>query len=123
MLSPAVSGAPVVADFLGGDVSESYWAARRPNVVAAAGRAGSALGLDLTRDAHSDERVLLVYADRTEKDVVRLRIESRTDILTYIRINADAGLARLMSRQILEELKSADAFVVTWEGEGGATSR
>ncbi|MBO6784605.1 MAG: hypothetical protein JJ899_15220 [Alphaproteobacteria bacterium] len=123
LLTPAVSGAPVVADFVGGNVSDSYWGARRADVVSAARKAAQAYDLDLVRDAFNDERALLVYADRSEQEVLRLRIEARTSVLTYVRINADPGLARLISRQLVEELRAADAFQVKWRGEPGAFSR
>ena len=116
LLSPAVSGAPAVADFLGGDVSESFWAARQNDVVVAARRAGSAF--ELERERENAERVLLVFRDETGAQI-RLRIELRTPVLTFIRFTGPAGLTRLMTRQIVDELNGVDAFLLDWtDGQG-----
>ncbi len=118
LLSPAVSGAPAVADFLGGDVSESFWAARQNDVVVAARRAGSAFELERERDEENAERVLLVFRDETGAQI-RLRIELRTPVLTFIRFTGPAGLTRLMTRQIVDELNGVDAFLLDWtDGQG-----
>lgn len=118
LLSPAVSGAPAVADFLGGDVSESFWAARKNDVVVAARRAGSAFELERERDEENAKRVLLVFRDETGAQI-RLRIERRTPVLTFIRFKGPAGLTRLMTRQIVDELNGVDAFLLDWtDGQG-----
>jgi len=122
LLSPAVSGAPAVAEFLGGDHSESFWAARQFDVAAAARRSGRAFDLALTRDETDEARVLLVFADRTD-EMVRLRIEERTDALTFVRFTGAPGLARLMSRQMAANLRRTKGFIVEWDDETAAVAR
>jgi len=122
LLSPAVSGAPAVAEFVGGENSESYWVARHDDVVDAARRSGERFALTLARDDANAERTLLVFSD-TAKTKLRLHIEERTPALTYVRFNGPSGMARLLSRQMAEELDAADAFLVDWDEERGAFTR
>lgn len=122
LLSPAVSGVPAVADFLGGDSGESFWAARQNDVVVAARRAGKAFELDLEREEADAERILLVFADETGA-TLRLRIERRTPVLTYIRFTGPSGLTSLMTRQIVDELNLADAFLLDWTDSQGIVGR
>lgn len=122
LLSPAVSGAPAVAEFLGGDHSESFWAARQFHVAAAARSSGRTFDLERTRDETDDQRILLVFADRTG-ETVRLRIEERTGALTFVRFTGAPGLARLMSRQMAQDLRKSKAFVVEWDDASAAVAR
>lgn len=122
LLSPAVSSAPSVVDFLGDDVSDSFWAASRSDVGAAARQAGQAYDLNLTRDETSDERVLLVFADESGASI-RLRIERRTGVLTFVRFTGPSGLASLLSRQMVEELRTVDAFLIDWAEEPALSKR
>ncbi|MDA0787595.1 MAG: hypothetical protein O3B37_15045 [Proteobacteria bacterium] len=122
LLSPAISGVPAVADFVGSGASESYWVARYEDVVVAARKAGAIFGLTVAQDDETPERTILRLTDRTEAGI-RLRIEPRTDSLTFIKFGGSAGMTRLMSRQIAHELAAADAFLVNWGEENGAFAR
>jgi len=122
LLSPAVSSAPSVVDFIGDDVSESFWAATRPDVAEAARQAGQAYDLDLTRDETGDERVLLVFVDETGASI-RLRIERRTNVLTFVKFTGSSGLASLLSRQMVAELRTVDAFLIDWAEDPAFSTR
>lgn len=119
LLSPAITGAPAVADFLGEGISDSYWVARRVDVVIAARDTASRFDLQVQREEDNAERSLLVLADRRE-DTLRLRIEDRSEALTFVRFTGSPGMARLVSRQMTEELRAAGAFLVDWDAESGA---
>ena len=103
LLSPAITGAPAVADFLGEGTSDT--AAR--------------FDLQIRREGDNPERTLLVLADRRD-ETLRLRIEDRSEALTYVRFTGSPGMARLVSRQMAEELRAAGAFLVDWNTEPGA---
>ncbi|MEP4377776.1 MAG: hypothetical protein ABJ215_17915 [Alphaproteobacteria bacterium] len=122
LLSPAISGVPAVSDFVGSGASDSYWVARYEDVVVASRRAGATFGLSTELDDETPARTILRLVDRTEAGV-RLRIEPRTDSLTFIKFGGPAGMTRLMSRQIAHELEAADAFLVDWDQERGAFAR
>lgn len=122
LLSPAISGVPAVADFVGSGASESYWVARYDDVIVAARKAGVTFGLTVAQDDETPERTILRLTDRTEAGI-RLRIEPRTDSLTFIKFGGSAGMTGLMSRQIAHELERADAFLVNWGEQNGAFAR
>lgn len=122
LLSPAVSSAPSVVDFIGDDVSESFWAATRPDVAEAARQAGQAYDLDLTRDETGDERVLLVFVDEAGASI-RLRIERRTNVLTFVKFTGPSGMASLLSRQMVAELRTVDAFLIDWAEDPAFSKR
>lgn len=122
LLSPAVSSAPSVVDFIGDDVSESFWAATRPDVAEAARQAGQAYDLDLTRDETGDKRVLLVFVDESGASI-RLRIERRTNVLTFVKFTGPSGLASLLSRQMVAELRTVDAFLIDWAEDPAFSKR
>lgn len=122
LLSPAVSSAPSVVDFLGDDVSESFWAAARSDVAEAARQAGQAYDLDLTRDETGDERVLLVFVDEAGASI-RLRIERRTNVLTFVKFTGPSGMASLLSRQMVAELRTVDAFLIDWAEDPAFSKR
>jgi hypothetical protein len=122
LLSPAITGAPAVADFLGEGTSESYWVARRVDVVMAARDTAARFDLEIRREGDNAERTLLVLADRRE-ETLRLRIEDRSEALTFVRFTGTSGMTRLVSRQMAEELRMAGAFLVDWDTERGAVVR
>ena len=122
LLSPAISGVPAVADFVGSGASESYWVAGYDDVVVASRKAGVTFGLTVAQDDETPERTILRLTDRTEEGI-RVRIEPRTDSLTFIKFGGSAGMTRLMSRQIAHELERAGAFLVNWGEENGAFAR
>lgn len=111
-----------MVDFLGGEVSDSFWAATRPDVSEAARQAGQIYDLALTRDETSDERVLLVFTDETNASL-RLRIERRTNVLTFVKFTGPSGLASLLSRQMVRELQTVDAFLIDWDEEPAISKR
>jgi hypothetical protein len=119
LLSPAITGAPAVADFLGEGTSDSYWVARRVDVVIAVRDTAARFDLQIRREGDNPERTLLVLADRRD-ETLRLRIEDRSEALTYVRFTGSPGMARLVSRQMAEELRAAGAFLVDWNTEPGA---
>lgn len=122
LLSPAISGVPAVSDFVDSGASESYWAARYEDVIVASRTAGLTFGLTLAMDDETPDRTILRLVDRTGAGI-RMRIEPRTDALTFIKFNGSAGMMRLMSRQIAHELERAEAFIVNWDQERGAFAR
>ena len=60
-----------------------------------------------------------MLADRRDQ-TLRLRIEDRSEALTFVRFTGAPGMARLVSRQMTEELRAAGAFLVDWNTERGA---
>jgi len=117
ILPSAVSASPVVAQNLGSGQGDSFWVARYDDVVQAALRAGEKLSLELKEQEIEEDRAKLLYADDRDKEI-SLRIERRTDTVTRVRFDADTdaflGFARLLGRQIIDELNEADAFLVDW---------
>jgi hypothetical protein len=117
-----ISGAsPVAYSYLGKGKSESSWLARYDDVVEATLQAGKTLSLELKERKTGENTTLLLYADRLG-DKMNVRVESRTDALTWIRF--DVGLfgpismSRLMARQIKFEVAKAGAYLRDWTAEG-----
>ncbi len=120
---PAAAGAPVAADNLGGGRTESFWVARYDDVVQAAFTAADKLSLDIEADDVGDDRAFLRFTD-LQGMTLNLTIERRSDTVTRVVFNVgwagSSGFARLVGRQIAEDLNTANAFAVDWElgGEG-----
>ena len=115
MAVTGISGAsPVAFNYLGKGKSESSWFARYDDVVKATLQAGKALSLELKEQKTGENTTSLRYADRLG-DKINVRVERRTDALTWIRF--DVGLfgpismSRLMARQIKFEIAKAGAYL------------
>ena len=115
---PASAGAPVAADNVGAGRTESFWVARYNDVVQAALTAADNLSLDIEADDVGDDRAFLRFSD-LKGMTVSLTIERRTDTVTRVVFNVgwtgSSGFARLIGRQIAEELNAANAFAVDWK--------
>ena len=118
VISPALSsGVPVVAQGSGGGKADSFWVARYDDVVQAALRAAEKLSLDLEEKVVEDDRTILRFVDSQSKEV-NLVIELRTATVTRVGFDPgdalSAGMARLLGRQMADELDDAGAFLVDW---------
>lgn len=120
ILPAAVGGAPVIVDSLDVGTTDTFWIARFDDVVEAALRARAKLSLKLHDAKIEDDEAVLRFADRLDEPII-LRIDRRTDTVTRVRfvaVSSDVrGLARLLGRQIIDELQKADAFLVDWAAE------
>lgn len=120
VLPVAVGGAPVVVDSLGVGSTDTFWVARFDDVVEAALRARTKLSLKLDDARIEDDEAVLRFADQWDEQII-LRIDRRTETVTRVRFvtptSAVRGLARLLGRQIIDELQDADAFLVEWAAE------
>lgn len=122
LISPAVSGAPAVADAVGGNRSEGYWVARKPAVEAAVTDAAAAFDLTETSRRDDGDNTIIGYADDAGTPL-EARIDPRTRALTFVSFSGPVGLTSLFARQVTEELRAADAYLVDWAGgaaPGGA---
>ncbi len=119
-ISSAAGAAPVVVDGLDTNRPDTFWVARYDDVLAAAKRAGEKLSLELVRERIEENDATLRYEDRLEDQVI-LRIERRSDSVTRVRfvaVSSDVrGMAALLGRQIVAELRDADAFLVDWAND------
>ena len=111
------SGVPVAFNGTGQGQGDSAWFARYDDVVQATIRAGEKLYFKLVEKTievdHSDFR----YVDEKGKRI-EIRIERRTETLTWARFNVGAfgstSIGRLMARQIVVEMAEADKFLRDW---------
>ena len=121
---PAVTGAagsvPEVEQHLEQGKSNSFWAARYDDVVKATLQAGDKLSLKL-KDKKIEEKHANIRMVDDMNEEITLYIERRTDTVTSVRFDAGSqeftGFAHLLARQIANELKDANAFVVNWSDD------
>ena len=118
---PAATGtAPVVGQFMGQGEGDSFWVARYDDVVQATIRAAEKLSLQLNHEEIGEDRAELYMSDDRNQEI-RILIERRTETVTRVRFDTGsrglAGFARLLGRQIIDELHDADAFLVNWSDE------
>jgi len=123
ILPSAVGTAPVVVDSFETGTSDTFWIAKYDDVVEAALRARVILSLQLKGEKIEDDKAVLRFADQLDERII-LHIERRTDTVTRVRFVAGSrevrGLAGLLGRQIIDELRKANAFLVDWAAEEGA---
>lgn len=118
---PIVAGAagstPVVGQYLVQGEADSFWIARYDDVVQATLRAGETLSLEVDHKEVGEDHAELHFSDDQDQEIV-LIIERRTETVTRVHFDAGSqefvGFARLLARQIIQELKDADAFLVNW---------
>ena len=118
-----ISGAsPVAFNYLGKGKSESSWLARYDDVVAATLQAGKTLSLVLEEQETGENTTTLHYADLVG-DKMDVRVERRTDTLTWIHLDVGIfgliSMSRLMARQIKFEIAIAGAYLRDWSPEQG----
>ena len=113
-----VAGAvPVVGQHLGQGEEDSFWVARYEDVVKATLRAQEKLSLKIKDKKIEKKHAELTLTDDRNQEIV-LKIDALTDTVTRVHFDAGsqafAGLAHLLARQIVQELKDANAFLVHW---------
>ena len=121
---PIVAGAagavPVVGQHLGQGEEDSFWIARYDDVVKATLRAQEKLSLKIKDKKIKKKHAKLTLTDDRNEKIV-LQIERLTDTVTRVHFDAGsqefAGFAHLLARQIVQELKDADAFLVHWSDD------
>jgi hypothetical protein len=116
-----VGGAvPVVGQHMGQGEEDSFWIARYDDVVKAAFRAQEKLSLKIKDKKIDKKHADLALTDDRDQEIV-LQIERLTETVTRVHLDAGsqafAGLAHLLARQIAQELKDADAFLVHWSDD------
>jgi hypothetical protein len=117
-----ISGAsPVAYNYLGKGKSESSWLARYDDVIKATLQAGETLALELKAQKTEENATSLRYADRLG-DKMDVRVERRTDALTWIQFDVGMfgpiSMSRLMARQIKFEIAEAGGYLRDWTPEG-----
>jgi hypothetical protein len=120
-LAGAAGTAPVVGQYLSQGEGDSFWVARYDDVVRATFRAAEKLSLELKQKEIEESSTKLHLYDDRGKEIV-LFVEHRTDTVTRVHFDTGSrefsGVARLLARQIVQELKDEDAFLVNWSDEG-----
>ena len=116
-----VAGAvPVVGQHLGQGEEDSFWVARYDDVVKATLRAQEKLSLKIKDKKIDKKHAKLALTDDRDQEIV-LQIEPLTDTVTRVHLDAGsqalAGFAHLLARQIVQELKDANAFLVHWTAD------
>ena len=115
---PAVAGAaPVAVEDRGTRRRDSFWLAHYGDVVEAVLGAGEVLALELKEYDAGEQEATLRFADARDEEIT-VRIERRTETVTWARFDVDSdnnlGMATLLGRQTIDELKKANAFLVDW---------
>ena len=123
-VEPAMIGVGVTAvqqgvTYVSGVDSYSYQPARYENVVIAAERAGSSLGLSVyARREISPTQLEIRYAFDGD-DRLTVTIEHQTDLVTLVQINVKKssrrGMATLYMRGLTYELREADGYNDEWQ--------
>lgn len=96
---------------------DSYWIARFDDVVNASLQAQEKLSMKIKEKTIKEKHAKLTLADDRDEEI-SLLIERLTDTVTRVHFvtgsQAFEGFAHLFSRQIVQELKDKNAFVVQW---------
>jgi len=116
----AGSAAPVAANNLGGGKGESFWIAQYRDVIKAILQAGEDLSLELKEERIEQDHAFFRFQD-TKAERIDLRIERRTDTMTYILFDVgwfgSVAFGRIVFRQIIYQLGEADDFQKYWKNE------
>lgn len=120
-VATGVAGAvPAVRQSFGHGQEESFWLARYGDVVNAAVQSQVKLSLTLKEKTSKTNHTKLTLADDRGEEI-SLLIERLTDTVTRVRFDAGSqefgGFAHLMARQMVQELKESNAFVVQWSDD------
>lgn len=116
-----VAGAvPVVRQHFGQGEEDTFWIARYDDVVKATLRAQEKLSLKIKDKKIKKKHAELTLTDNRDQKIV-LQIEPLTETVTRVHFDAGsqafAGFAHLLARQIVQELKDEDAFLVHWSDD------
>jgi hypothetical protein len=116
----AGSAAPVAANNLGGGKGESFWIAQYGDVIKAVLQAAADLSLELKEESIEQDQAFFRFQD-AKAERIDLRIERRTDTMTYILLDVgwfgSVAFGRLMFRQIIYQLGETDDFHKFWQDE------
>ena len=119
-IGTAGSGTPVAFNHMGGGKGESFWIARYDDVTAAVLRAGEALSLEVKEKKIEPDRTFFRFSDAKDNKI-DLVIDRRTATMTSILFDVgwfgSVAFGRLLSRQIIFELKNSNSFLEDWTPE------
>ena len=115
----ASGGAPVAFNYVGGRKAESFWVAKYNNVIEATQQSAEALSLEIENQTIDQAQAIFCLSNGKEK--IDIFIEPRSDTVVFIKFDVgwfgSVAFARLVVRQIIDELHETESFLEKWAND------